>query len=269
MVSRETSKRNWRLAKHIAGVCVSGLLLGCDSSPPPAAGALTSSPSQADSGPPTSPESAVAPTGVTGLKTPAEIEALWRRRESLIETTDPKARYGESSEALQAVLRDDCSQAERDLLLEYAVAAPAGNEGEDFPCAVICGLVFFYAVSGERDSLVTVLAHACPRKVGLQDPEVPVVLTSRGIDDPVTVLFDAYVAATSVDAKATLAGAVRRGFTFTGDLPADDDLMVVRCREWYDRHRTEVVPNLDYVHNAHMGGPADRWQTHGLFKPKP
>jgi hypothetical protein len=201
-------------------------------------------------------------------KTPAEIEAIWIRRINAIDESNSKARFGSESVEFQSVLSEDCSQSDRDELLNYAASAPGGSNKAGFPRIVVAGLIAFYAERGDRANLVAVLAEASPQKVGLRDVEDYIVLSSRGISEPVSILFDAFALSQSPSARAAISDSMRRGFAFVGTLPDDDVELVAWCKKWYEENRTMYIENSDYSQNSSMGSSPGRYRSNGLFVPK-
>lgn len=199
------------------------------------------------------------------LAAAARVEAIWDQRTAALTSANAKQRFADEGQAFLKVL-GECSQAERDELLEVAAAAPGGNDKNGFPRVTISGLIIFYAAAADRASLVQVLAKAAPQKVALRDMEDFVVLASPKIPDSVTMLFDAFDSSKSADARSAIADGLRRGFAFAGPLPEEDAALVAWARTWYDEHRATHVPDREYSQNFPVG--LDGVEYHPLFKPK-
>jgi hypothetical protein len=117
----------------------------------------------------------------------------------------------------------------------------------------------------ERETLVSLLAQVCPRRVYTHAAiEFWLVYQSRKtLSDGLLVLCDAYDASCRADTRREIVTAIRQGMRALGVISKDDAGLVRACRKWYAQNKSIYVPNREYGENVIL--PVARYATVGLF----
>lgn len=139
--------------------------------------------------------------------------------------------------------------------------ADAANKG--FSAALIAFMVKSFANSGDRESLVQLLAVQCPDYTYWPVTiENYLVNYGKKLKDPILVLGEANSRSQSPQARHALAAAVRRAFVDQGIQGKDDSEYVANAMKWYEAEKGSLVVNWRYVTNE-MASP---FTVHGYEK---
>ena len=114
--------------------------------------------------------------------------------------------------------------------------------------AILIQAVGYLVKNGQRDRLVELLSVRVPWQMGSYEIEAYLVEFWPG-PDPILIYRDAYLRSVDPENKAGIAAGFRAAFGANGIADENDDKLVQKCVDWYNRHRGA----LDIVHEFGRG----------------
>lgn len=190
-----------------------------------------------------------------------KIEKEWN---ALIETADQMPgpgrieKYGfmkeQLYEMLDDILRKHLSIDDIRRLAATCDSIPIRSvERTDYQNAVLDYMTKTFTEAGDRENLVKLLSTRMLDPLYYLNIEWYLVREGKILQDPITVLGEAYAKTEEPYVRRLIADALRRGFTSLGVEGKSDDEFVKNAMQWYKREKYHVVPNL----NGYAVFPAD------------
>jgi hypothetical protein len=163
--------------------------------------------------------------------------------------------YGLKNEGLYRKLRDLISTQVSDddvrRLADSSAELPVRyQDRSEFTNRVLEHIISAFVASGDRGSLVNLLSQRFVPRVGIGETiELRLAFRGNRLNDPILVLGEAYSKCTIPSVRHDIAAAVRRGFTDLGIRGEDDADFVKKAMRWYEKEKSDLVPNIAYVQN--------------------
>jgi hypothetical protein len=165
----------------------------------------------------------------------------------------------ERDKMLDSILNKHLSETDlRELAASCGKLPVLEKDRSPFANSVLSHMVVAFVDSGNRKSLVTLLATRCPNRVyTYNDIEYYLALWERKktLKHPILILGEAYSRCKAPEVRHDIAKVIRRGFA-TMQIPGlrysdqKDDSYVENAMKWYQMHKDELAPNPKYGHNA-------------------
>lgn len=217
-----------------------------------------------DRGSPATQGISVTATGRSLSWNSPEMRSIQTEWEALAHSFSPKstkATVGEDNRRLDGILEKRLSKEDLFALAASCDQLPiAAKDRTGFANAVLAHMILAFGRSGDREHLVTLLSIRCPDRAG---PYTDIECFLAGCEHmktlkyPILILGDAYSQCKVPEVRRVIAHAVRRGFATMkvsglAGPEQNDDECVSNAMKWYEMHKDELAPNLEYCQNSNQ-----------------
>ncbi len=144
------------------------------------------------------------------------------------------------------------------------------DDHDSFVDSILAYMAKSFVESGDRQSLVELLAMRCPYLIdGPKTIECFLAVRGWRLNDPILVLGEAYAKCRVPETRHALAASARRGFADLGIRGKDDEEFVNNAMRWYEKEKGHLIANDLYFMNEMTPGGitlADSYEKYpGLY----